>query len=53
MKPADIQPTDVSLHLLPVEMRVPLKFGAETLTQVTCARVRLRVQDRAGKSAEG
>ncbi len=29
------------LYLLPVETRVPLKFGAETLTHVTCARVEL------------
>lgn len=29
------------LYLLPVTTRVPLKFGAETLTRVTCARVEL------------
>ncbi len=52
-KPTDIQPIHVTLYFLPVAMRVPLKFGAETLTQATCARVRLQVQDRAGRTAEG
>jgi L-alanine-DL-glutamate epimerase-like enolase superfamily enzyme len=43
----------VSLHFLPVETRVPLKFGPETLTYVTCARVRLEVADGHGRVAEG
>ena len=43
----------VSLYLLPVETRVPLKFGSETLTSVTCARVRLEVSDGRGRVAEG
>jgi len=30
-----------------------LKFGTETVTSVTCARVRLQVSDRKGRSAEG
>ena len=29
----------VSVYFLPVETRVPLKFGTETLTSVTCCRV--------------
>jgi L-alanine-DL-glutamate epimerase-like enolase superfamily enzyme len=33
--------------------RVPLKFGPETLTEVTCARVRVRITDRRGRVAEG
>jgi len=36
-----------------VETRVPLKFGPETLTHVTCARVRMVVEDGAGRAAEG
>jgi L-alanine-DL-glutamate epimerase-like enolase superfamily enzyme len=36
-----------------VRTRVPLKFGPETLTSVTCARVRIQVQDRAGRTATG
>lgn len=38
---------------MPVVTRVPLKFGPETLTQVTCARVKLQVGDRQGRTAEG
>lgn len=44
---------DARLHFLPVRTRVPLKFGPETLTSVTCARVRLTVEGRGGKVAEG
>src|SRR4051812_3692141 len=49
----DLRPVTSSLFLLPVRTRVPLKFGPETLTEVTCARVRLAVQDRRGRRAEG
>lgn len=52
-KPTDIQPVAASLFFLPVKTRVPLKFGTETLTYVTCARVNLRVKDRQGRTAEG
>lgn len=52
-KPYDVYPKGTALHFLPVETRVPLKFGAETLTQVTCARVRMRVEDTFGRTAEG
>ncbi|MEO7676419.1 MAG: enolase C-terminal domain-like protein [Verrucomicrobiota bacterium] len=38
---------------MPVHTRVPLKFGAETVISVSCARVRLTVVDRQGKSAVG
>lgn len=41
------------LFFLPVRTRVPLKFGPETLTTVTCARVCLRVEDARGRSVEG
>ncbi|MFA6112089.1 MAG: hypothetical protein WDA75_25295 [Candidatus Latescibacterota bacterium] len=49
----DVRVRGAALHFLPVTTRVPLKFGTETLTEVTCARVRLRVEDRRGRSAEG
>ncbi len=52
-KPTDIRVVGTALYFLPVRTRVPLKFGPETLTEVTCARVRVRVEDRRGKSAEG
>ena len=52
-KQTDIQVTGVSLYFLPVETRVPLKFGPETLTHVTCARVRMSVRDASGRTAVG
>ena len=52
-KSSDIKPIGATLYFLPIETRVPLKFGTETLTSVTCARVRLRVKDRRGREAEG
>ena len=52
-KATDVRPVSVSLYFLPVETRVPLKFGPETLTSVTCARVCMRVVDSHGRSAEG
>jgi L-alanine-DL-glutamate epimerase-like enolase superfamily enzyme len=51
--PRDIRPVDTSIYFLPVETRLPLKFGPETLTHVTCARVRVEVVDRLGQQAEG
>ena len=44
-KPTDVKVIGVSVYFLPVRTRVPLKFGTETLTEVTCARVRVRVAD--------
>ena len=41
------------MYFIPVETRVPLKFGPETLTYVTCARVRITVADKAGRTATG
>src|SRR2546426_4704549 len=52
-KPTDIRVTGTALYLLPVRMRLPLKFGPETVTEVTCARVRVRVADTQGRTAEG
>ncbi len=49
----DIRVKGVALYLLPVETRVPLKFGAETLTSVTCARAAIRVETADGRSAIG
>ncbi|HWX22885.1 MAG TPA: enolase C-terminal domain-like protein [Candidatus Binatia bacterium] len=45
--------TGVRLYFIPIRTRVPLKFGSETLTSVTCARVALRVADAQGNQAEG
>ena len=52
-KSTDVGVAGSSLYFLPVETRVPLKFGPETLTYVTCARVQLRVEDGHGRSAAG
>jgi L-alanine-DL-glutamate epimerase-like enolase superfamily enzyme len=52
-KKTDIQPVDASLTFLPIRFRLPLKFGAETLETITCARVCLRVKDVSGKTAAG
>ncbi len=52
-KPSDVRVVGVQLYLLPVRTRVPLKFGSETLTAVTCARVRMTVEDRRGRRASG
>lgn len=49
----DVRPIGAELYFLPVSTRVPLKFGAETLTSVVCARVRVRVTDRQGRTADG
>jgi len=49
----DVRPVAASLYLLPIETRVPLKFGPEVTTMVTCARVRLTVADANGRQAEG
>ncbi|MBP9902831.1 MAG: enolase C-terminal domain-like protein [Verrucomicrobiota bacterium] len=52
-KPTDIRVIGTAVYFLPVRTRVPLKFGTETLTEVLCARVRVRVTDRRGQTAEG
>jgi len=49
----DIRPVGAALYFLPVQTRVPLKFGPETLTYVTCARVALTVEDGQGRRAVG
>ena len=51
--PTDIRAIGATLYFLPVHTRMPLKFGGETVTYVTCARVRMTVRDAAGATAEG
>ncbi|MCX8090768.1 MAG: hypothetical protein N3I86_07515 [Verrucomicrobiae bacterium] len=50
---SDVQVVGSALYFLPIRTRVPLKFGAEVLTEVTCARARVTVVDRRGRRAEG
>jgi len=44
---------DASLYFLPVEMRVPLKFGNQVLTKVICARACVKVEGTDGSTALG
>ncbi len=52
-KPTDIQVSAAEVHFLPVTMRVPLKFGPETVTNVVCLRVKVTVRDAKGREAIG
>lgn len=52
-KLTDIQVRGTALYLIPIKTRVPLKFGTETLTSVTCARVMVKVSDSRGNTATG
>ncbi len=52
-KPTDVRPVEISLYFLPIATRVPLKFGPEITTEVTCARVKMTVEDRRGRRASG
>ena len=49
----DISPVSVDLYFIPVETRVPLKFGPETLTSVICARVCITVANEQRQRAQG
>ena len=52
-RPSDVRVLEAELTFIPIATRVPLKFGAQTVTRALCARVRVRVEDRDGRSAEG
>jgi len=49
----DISLESVDLYFIPVETRVPLKFGPETLTSVICARACVTVANGQGQKAQG
>jgi L-alanine-DL-glutamate epimerase-like enolase superfamily enzyme len=49
----DVSPVGVDLYFIPVQTRVPLKFGPETLTSVICARVCMTVANTKGQRAQG
>ena len=49
----DVRVVEVSLYLLPVQTRMPIKFGPEVLTHVTCARVKVTVAGSDGRTAYG
>ena len=52
-KSTDVRVVGVQLCMLPIKTRMPLKFGHETVTHVTCARARVTVADRRGRRAGG
>ena len=52
-KATDVRIVSTRLYFLPVHTRLPLKFGPETVTYVTCARAAVTVADDAGRTATG
>ena len=48
-----IQVANTELYYIPIETRVPLKFGSEVVTSVTCARAHVAVSDDQGQRHEG
>ena len=52
-KATDICVVGARLYFLPVQARLPLKFGHQVSTSVTCARAALVVRDGRGRSALG
>ena len=52
-KKTDIRVTKVESYFIPVEMRMPLKFGPESITCVTVLRVAMEVEDSQGRRATG
>ena len=53
MRETDIRIVNVELFFIPVQTRMPLKFGAESLDSVTCARARITVEKRDGSRSVG
>ena len=49
----DVKIVGAELYFLPVHNRMPLKFGAETVAYVTCARCKVTVEGRDGRTATG
>ena len=52
-KPTDVQISEIEYFFLPVEMRMPLKFGAESVRSVNCLRVAVTVTGIDGGQATG
>ena len=49
----DVKVTGAAAYLLPVRMRVPLKFGSQVQDSLTCVRVAVEVESREGRRAVG
>jgi len=52
-KTNDVRVIGAELYFIPIRTRVPLKFGTETLTSATIARVKLTVRGEDGRTATG
>lgn len=52
-KSTDIRVLHTAVYFLPITLRVPLKFGPETVSSVVCLRVQVTVEDRNGNRATG
>ncbi len=52
-KSTDVRIKGATLYFISNPMRLPLKFGSQTISSMICARVKLRVEDGRGRSAEG
>lgn len=52
-KPTDVRIAGATIYFLPITLRVPLKFGPETVTSAECLRVCVEVEDRQGRRAKG
>lgn len=49
----NLKPIKIEVYFIPVRTRIPLKFGPEILTSVTCCRVHMLVSDSKGKITDG
>lgn len=52
-KPTDIRAVSTAVYFIPVETRIPYRFGTEELKSVICVRARVEVENRAGERAVG
>ena len=52
-KSTDIRPVAAAVYFLPIKTRMPLKFGPEITTEVTCARIKVTVETAQGRRADG
>lgn len=48
-----VRPVGCQVYFLPMDLRMPLKFGHEVVTHLTACRVRLTVEDHHGKQHDG
>ncbi|MCZ7649264.1 MAG: mandelate racemase/muconate lactonizing enzyme family protein [Planctomycetota bacterium] len=52
-KATDARVKDLQAYVLPLEQRMPLKFGGRVTSKMGTVRVRMTLEDQAGKRAEG